>query len=122
MEHNILGRRLRNLRTEYRESCEEVATKLGLSRSTLNHYELGRRIPGVEELLKLAKHYGVSVSYLIGETDKRDTAVYHADVNGHDVAITYKPGSIDHEFSYEDALKVVEKLKSIGFNVDDLLK
>ena len=122
MENNILGKRLRGLRDERKESCEEVANRIGVARSTLGHYELGRREPGIDELIKLAKYYGVSTAYLIGETDKRDTAVYHANINNHDVAITYRPGEMDHDFDYNDAMKVVAKLKSIGVNIDDLLK
>ena len=122
MENNIFGKRLRMLRQERELTAEELGKLIDKGRSTVTHYETNRRSPDIDDLMKIAKFFEVSVSYLIGETNERDTAVFHTDVNGHDLAITYRPGDIDHEFNYNDAMKVVAKLKSIGINVEDLLK
>ena len=42
---------------------------LNTSQNTISRYETGEREPGINELIKLADYFGVSVDYLIGRTD-----------------------------------------------------
>ena len=41
----------------------ELSEKVGLSRATLSNYEVGRRMPHLNELERLAKFYGVGLDY-----------------------------------------------------------
>ncbi|HHV36120.1 MAG TPA: helix-turn-helix transcriptional regulator [Syntrophomonadaceae bacterium] len=61
--------RLRLLRKKIELNQEQLGKQLGLSNKTISNYECGDRQPDYENLLKLAKFFGVSVSYLLGETD-----------------------------------------------------
>jgi transcriptional regulator with XRE-family HTH domain len=61
--------RLKALRKKMNLTQKEVGEKIGLSDKTISSYEQGDRQPDNETLLKLANFFGVSVSYLLGETD-----------------------------------------------------
>ena len=38
-------------------------------RNTISRYETGEREPGIDELIKIADYFNVSVDYLIGRTE-----------------------------------------------------
>ena len=56
---NVVGRKLKTLRGN--KSLEQVAKDTGISRSALNMYELGKRIPRDMKKIILAEYYGKSV-------------------------------------------------------------
>lgn len=66
--------RLRNLRKGKGWTQEEAAKKLGLVRSTYSNYESGKREPDFETATGMAKFYGVSVDYLMGNSISSDQA------------------------------------------------
>lgn len=55
-----IGKRLRSLRGK--KSIDQVAKDTGISRSALNMYELGERMPRDLKKIILAEYYGKSVS------------------------------------------------------------
>jgi transcriptional regulator with XRE-family HTH domain len=63
----FLGNNIRTLRNYYNESREELAEILGFELSTISNYELGYRIPDVDTLKKIAKHFNISVDVLMNE-------------------------------------------------------
>ena len=62
--------RLKELRKEKGISQLRLATELNTSQNTISRYETGEREPGIDELIKIADYFNVSVDYLIGRTDK----------------------------------------------------
>lgn len=62
MDSRSIGNRLRILRGE--KSIDSVANDLGISRSALNMYELGERIPRDSRKIQLAQYYGVTIEQL----------------------------------------------------------
>lgn len=58
-----IGTKLQSLRKARCFSQQYVADKLGLKRSTLSNYEIGRRLPSLTELGRLAEFYGVGLEY-----------------------------------------------------------
>jgi transcriptional regulator with XRE-family HTH domain len=58
--------RLRDLRNKRDLTQEEVAQKIGVSRVTYTRWECGLVAPSVQDLIKLADFFNVSVDYLIG--------------------------------------------------------
>ena len=62
MNKNAIGAKLRSLRGD--KSQEKVAYDLKMSRSSLNMYELGERIPRDYRKIQLAQYYGVTVEQL----------------------------------------------------------
>lgn len=67
-----LGTRLKMLRNRKNLSQQELATRLGLKRVTYSQYEMDRRLPTYETLQKLSEFHGVSVDYIMGNTDNPD--------------------------------------------------
>lgn len=46
-----------------------LATDLNTTQNTISRYETGEREPGIDELIKIADYFNVSVDYLIGRTE-----------------------------------------------------
>ena len=61
--------RLKELRNKKGISQLRLATELNTTQNTISRYETGEREPGIEELIKIADFFHVSVDYLIGRTD-----------------------------------------------------
>ena len=62
-------RNLKILRSRRKETQAEVAAVLGIDRTTYAKYESGASEPSFEMLQKLAKHFYVSVPFLMGVDD-----------------------------------------------------
>lgn len=63
--------RLKELRESKHENQQKLAVLLNVSQTMISRYELGQASPDISMLIQLAKHYNVSVDYLIENTDVR---------------------------------------------------
>lgn len=63
-------RRLRRLREKERRKRRVLSELCGLSHDTIRRYENGEVQPTLDVLIKLANHFGVTLDYLAGLTDK----------------------------------------------------
>ena len=72
--------RLRELREERRLSQDGLALKLNVSQSTISAYEVGDRTPDLETLIAIARFFGVSLDYLVGQTDLKQP-IRQSDLN-----------------------------------------
>ena len=63
--------RLKELREAKKESQQKLAFLLNVSQTMVSRYELGQAYPDYDTLIILAKHYNVSIDYLIGYTDSK---------------------------------------------------
>ena len=61
--------RLKELRKKKGVSQLKLATDLNTTQNTISRYETGEREPGINELIKIADYFNVSVDYLIGRTE-----------------------------------------------------
>lgn len=59
------------LMTEAGETPYQVAKATGVAQSTLSDWKTGKSVPRNPTMKKIADHYGVSVSYLKGESTER---------------------------------------------------
>ena len=67
------GEILRKLRNDRNWSQAKLAKRLGISASIIAHYESGERFPSLENLMAVARQFGVSTDYLLGiESDRRN--------------------------------------------------
>ncbi|AZO95240.1 helix-turn-helix domain-containing protein [Halocella sp. SP3-1] len=66
--------RIKQLRNEKGITQDDLATYLGVSRSTVAGYETAKRKPEYETLQKIASYFKVSVDYLLGNTNERHPA------------------------------------------------
>lgn len=62
--------RLLELRMEKELSQRQMAKELNISQGTYNNWENSNTQPSIEQLIALSKFFGVSVDYLIGNTDE----------------------------------------------------
>jgi transcriptional regulator with XRE-family HTH domain len=61
--------RMKEIRTKKDITLEDLAKALNTTKSTLSRYENNLRLPNVDFINQLAKYFGVSVDYLLGNTD-----------------------------------------------------
>ena len=61
--------RLREVRKSKGISQLKMAIDLNTNQNTISRYETGEREPGINELIKIADYFNVSVDYLLGRTD-----------------------------------------------------
>ncbi len=62
--------RLKELRNAKGISQLKLAMDLNMNQNTISRYETGEREPGIDELIRIADYFNVSVDYLIGRNDK----------------------------------------------------
>lgn len=60
---------MKELRKKKGISQLRLATELNTTQNTISRYETGEREPGIDELIKIADYFNVSVDYLIGRTE-----------------------------------------------------
>jgi len=63
-----LQERMRELRKERRQ----VADAIGVTDRQYQRFETGVNLPGFENLVGIADHFGVSLDYLAGRSDRRE--------------------------------------------------
>lgn len=61
---------LKELRNAKGISQLKLAMDLNMNQNTISRYETGEREPGINELIRIADYFNVSVDYLIGRSDK----------------------------------------------------
>ena len=66
---NQLCNRLRELRDRENISQNALANTLGITRASVNAWELGISAPNAQSLVMLSKYFNVSVDYLLGLND-----------------------------------------------------
>ena len=71
--------RLFELRSEKGISQREIAARFNISQATYNNWENEKTQPSIEQLKALAEFYGVSVDYLIGNSDDMGNIGYNGD-------------------------------------------
>ncbi|MDE7070611.1 MAG: helix-turn-helix domain-containing protein [Clostridia bacterium] len=65
----LFNKRLKELRIEHNLSQDKLATEVKLSQSAINNWELGNRTPNANAVVTLARYFGVTTDYLLGEID-----------------------------------------------------
>lgn len=74
----MIGERLKELRAERALLQKDLAEKLGITQQSISFYEAGKREPDNELLGKFADFFNVSVDYLLGRTDIRESSAESA--------------------------------------------
>lgn len=67
--------RLIRLRKELNLTQEELAQKIGYTRTAISAWEIGRNEPSNTDTIKLAEYFGVSTDYLLGKSDNRNSDI-----------------------------------------------
>lgn len=75
--------RLKELRKARGYSQQDLAKKVGMSKSSISMYEVGERAPSIEVLELFGDFFNVSTDYLLG---KEDGSVYYLDPEAAEIA------------------------------------
>lgn len=67
--NTIFPERLKALRKDHERRQEDMAKLLKIQRSTYGEYERGKIVPPIDKIKILADYFGVSVDYLMGNTN-----------------------------------------------------
>lgn len=67
---------LRYLRTREKLSQAELADKLGVAKSTISMYEVGKREPDFETLESIADLFNVDMNFLLGKDEPENDRYY----------------------------------------------
>lgn len=65
-------RRIKELRLEQSRTQINVSTILGIEQSYYSKLELGKHKISLEDMIKIADFYNVSLDYLVERTDKKE--------------------------------------------------
>ena len=66
---NKFSSRLKELRVEKGLSQEELAKKVGLTHTAIGLWELNKRVPNLDAVIKIARFFKVSLDYIAGLED-----------------------------------------------------
>ena len=69
MKNNVIGKRIKELRTEEGLSQRELGERLGFCNQSVSFWESGKREPSLDVVLQLAAFFGTSPNYLLGFSD-----------------------------------------------------
>ena len=61
--------RLKEIRRSKGISQLKLAMDLNTSQNTISRYETGEREPGINELIKIADYFNISIDYLLERTE-----------------------------------------------------
>jgi transcriptional regulator with XRE-family HTH domain len=61
--------RLKEIRKEKGISQLKLALELNTNQNTISRYETGEREPGINELIRIADYFNISIDYLLERTD-----------------------------------------------------
>ncbi len=64
--------RIRDLREDRDLTQTQIAKMLGMSQTGYSKYETGENDIPTTVLIKLSRYYGVSIDYMLGETDNKE--------------------------------------------------
>ncbi|MDT8911420.1 XRE family transcriptional regulator [Amycolatopsis sp. PS_44_ISF1] len=95
---DAVGPRLKRLRTQGEITLTALAGQTGISASTLSRLEAGLRRPTLEQLLPLARAYGVTLDELVDAPATGDPRINLRPIAGQDgstvLPLTRRPGGV----------------------------
>ena len=97
--------RIKELRNECGILQADLAKILKVGQGTISNWENGRTEPDQESLFTMSQHFGVSIDYILGNTDTKK-AFTHEEVNALPEAQALR--EIMESLSLEDRQRVLE--------------
>lgn len=115
MGRNMVGKYLQVLRKKYGISQKELALEMNVSKQTISNWEVGRKLPRMKAIEKLAKLYGVPkasimagrpIEELTDEVEAADPQVQRVvDLSEQGLRLTYQGHLVPQEY-----IEIIEKL------------
>lgn len=118
----LFSKRLKELRRKHSMTQEELAKKIGKTRSTVAGYETERKEPDFKTLIKLSRIFNISTDYLLGVTDIKeccfmfDHGVLPVVCDGPDLNLSLEEEPLTYPYQQDNATK---KDKYLFYKVKD---
>jgi len=115
---------LREIRKEKGITMKELGKIFGVSEVAISNYEMGKREPDIQTIVKFANYFDVSVDYLLGNTKTAAPkpsgvvlTAFESDIVGElrRLSKTDKQNLARIIFSYTQNYALVEKYKAYNF-------
>ena len=106
----MLHERLRALRLEKGLRQKDLLETLELSSARYSQYESGKRVPSLDQLMRIADFYDVTLDYLVGRTDLRNTSVFRTNLGGERLEYETVGGALSPDELFE-VRKLLEQHK-----------
>lgn len=71
----MIADRIKSLREQQNKTQSELAKQLGITRSSVNAWEMGISVPSTQYLVELANIFNVSTDYLLGVNNSASISV-----------------------------------------------
>ncbi|KIL30477.1 helix-turn-helix domain-containing protein [Bacillus subtilis] len=113
----MLGDRLKELRESRKLTQDKLAEILGISRGTYAHYEINKRKPDYDMLIKIADFYGVTTDFLLrGESQEAQDNIFNKEarriLEDPDTLVAAADGKITASILEAAQRIIAEQLKS----------
>lgn len=116
-----LGQTIKILREKNDVQQKDLAIFLNVHKATMSNWELDKRHPDQETIVKIADYFNVSVDYLFGRTEDPNSEI-----------VTFKDGENLFEVELEKGTKekltggqlqaLIKKLEAVNFDVEKLIE
>ena len=84
----MIADRIKFLREQKELTQTELSKKLGITRSSVNAWEMGISVPSTQYIVELANIFSVSTDYLLGV--KKTSSIDTNGLNEQDIEMVYK--------------------------------
>lgn len=118
---NSFGKRLKHLRQEKGLTQVELGKVFNVTNVAVTKWESDDRFPDKIILIKIADYFNVSLDYLLCRTDNPDAKVYNTTIDGDNIDVEIHK-DYPHDLSPEEVEVLINQLKTVGFDVDKLIK
>ncbi len=88
----LFGDRIKMLRVSRNMSQAQLARRLGMTRSSVNAWEMGLNMPSAQYLVDLSEIFNVSVDFLL--CNEKEQTMYVSGLTEEDIALVYR--MVDH--------------------------
>lgn len=122
------GQRFKSLRLATELNQEELANDFNkkhnynFSKSAISQYENDKRIPEIDALIAFADYFDVSLDYLLGRVEKKDSIEIKQVVEGRDIRLEVDKNVYPDGMTHEQVIGVLEQLKKMGMDFTKINK
>jgi len=103
----LLGENLKRLREERQLTQKDIASHIHKSVQAYSQYELDKREPDLDTLIKIADFYQVSLDDIVGRSTKRAAAYFYFD----DLKQNLSREGVEKIKDYIEMIRLVERSK-----------
>ena len=93
---STIGKNIKKIRTIKKISQQEFAELFGLSRANIGSYEEGRAEPKVDAIIKMARHFGLSVDVLLTK-ELTINELYKFDIFQQEYQLALEQGEVEED-------------------------